>query len=935
MQKLLPISSSLAVTCFFLSFLLSSVIRAQNLPAEFHFSADGKILSRGDALASGLYDRKIIREVHIDFLQTNYWSLLTSNYSTETDIAASLNIDGIVYDSVGVRFRGNTSYQMIGNSQKKSFAVASDFVHEDQKIMGYKNLKFNNAHQDASMIREVLYNRLAKKYTPIAKANFIHLFLNNQDWGLYPNIQDVDKTYLKEWFLTNDGAKFRATVEGAGPGGGGGPGWGDGTGGMNYLGTDTTLYKKYYTLKSSEVSGSWQKLITACQVLSTATANNIDEVAQTLDIDKILWFLAAENIFADDDSYVMKGKMDYYVYYEPETTLTFPLEYDGNSAFLTEAATAWAPFKNVTNANYPLLNKLLNIPEWRQRYLAHYRTILNETFTTTNVNAIIDSIDAQIKNLVAADTKKLYSTAQYTSAIPALKTFVNTRRNYLIGNAEVAQLGPQIQSASYSNASLEVFVAPTGGEEAYVNAQITSATGISKVNLYYDSGLTGTFEVTTMADDGLHNDEAAGDGIFGGSIPGFNAGTLVRFYIEAIAANAALSASYLPQGAEHDVFVYTVTAPLNANGVVINEILASNSAGATDEAGDHDDWLELYNNNNFAVNIGGYYVTDDPTLPTQWQIPSGTLIAANGYLILWADNQTDQGPLHMNWKISASGESLQLLDASQNIVDPVSFGQQVTDMGYARVPNGTGAFLIQASTYNANNNIQHNSNGVVINEVLATNVNGETDEAGDHEDWVELYNNNTFNVDLSGFHLSDDGGVLDKWTFPSGTTITGHGYLIVWADNEGAEGPLHASWKINNGGESVIFSDASLQTLDQVAFGNQGADTAYARIPNGTGNFIQQAPTFNENNETVSATRDPAYYDIQVYPNPMQNVVTIKIGDEAIGKKFVITDMMGRAVKTGIITQTLNTLDLSALTTGQYLFVLRDRTPTPVKLIKL
>jgi spore coat protein CotH len=105
---------------------------------------------------------------------------------------------------------------------------------------------------------------------------------------------------------------------------------------MNFLGTDTAQYQKYYSLKSSDVDQSWEKLENACQVLSTASINTMELVSQTLDVDKILWFLAVENIFADDDSYVMKGKMDYYVYYEPETGLTFPMEYDGNSAFLAE-----------------------------------------------------------------------------------------------------------------------------------------------------------------------------------------------------------------------------------------------------------------------------------------------------------------------------------------------------------------------------------------------------------------------------------------------------------------------------------------------------------------------------------------------------------------------------------------------------------------------
>jgi len=438
-----------------------------------------------------------------------------------------------------------------------------------------------------------------------------------------------------------------------------------------------------------------------------------------------------------------------------------------------------------------------------------------------------------------------------------------------------------------------------------------------------------------MSDDGLHHDGIAGDGIYGGTIPGFDAGTLVRYYIEALSANAALSAAYLPVGAEHDVFTYTVTAPFAGNGVVINELLASNTTDATDEAGDHDDWIELYNNNDFEVNLGGYYLSDDVSDPTKWQIPSGTLIPENGYMIIWADDEGGEGPLHANWKISAGGESVLLLDASQNIVDSISFGQQVTDKGFARVPNGTGGFIIQDATYKASNNIQHMTNGVVINEVLASNVAGATDEAGDNEDWVELYNNNNFEVNLSGFHLSDDGGVLDKWTFPSGTTIAANGYLIVWADNEAAEGPLHASWKLSNGGESVIFSNTLLQTLDQAAFGNQGADTAYARVPNGTGDFIQQGPTFNTNNEIGSATVDLISGNIQLFPNPFTDEVTVRIDPEYINTDYFISDVTGRIISKGILSSEINQVDMSQFVSGNYFVTLRGKQPFTLRMIKL
>ena len=926
---------------FFLLLLPFQGLLAQDLPGEMYFSADGRILYTGGRPPAGLYDHSALREVHLDFPQANYWALLTSNYSSETQIPATMTIDGVVYDSVGVNFRGNTSYFSIPNSQKKSFAVSTDFIHLDQTCMGYKHLKFNNAHEDPTFMREVLYCQMAARHTPNAKANYIHLFLNNQDWGVYPDIQGIDKTFLEEYFLSNDGARFRATTEetGSGPGGGGGgPGWGDGTAGMNYLGQDTATYQKYYALKSSDIDHPWQKMIDAFQVLSTATASNMDTVEKKIDVDRSLWMLAVENIFTDDDSYVMKGKMDYYVYYEPETDRTMPIEYDGNSGFQANAATStnWGPFKNVNNVNYPLLNKLVNIPEWRQRYLAHYRTILQETFTTEKANALIDTLDAQISALVMSDTKKLYTNAQYTSGVPGLKSFVANRRNFLLSNTEVAQVAPVIVSAPYYNSQLSPYQAPAAGEQGFVQATVTSTNGINKVNLYYAAGLVGKFTRVPMYDDGAHADEQAGDGIYGGVVPGYANGTLVRYYIEAIADNAAHSASYLPTGAEHDIFVYTVTASSSPNGVVINELLASNSNNAADEAGDHNDWIELYNNNDIEIDLSGYYLTDDTAVPDKWQIPAGTVIPANGYLMVWADDESTEGALHATFKLSTNGETLLLSSPLLQAIDEVTFGLQTTDAAYARVPNGTGAFMIQAPTFNESNNIQSTTSGIVINEILATNETGATDEAGDVEDWVELYNTNDVDVDLGGFYLTDDSVSLAKWQIPAGTSITAHGYLIIWADEETIEGPLHASWKLSAIGESVVLSDNTLSVLDSVVFGAQLADKGYARIPNGTGPFVMQNPTFNDNNEITSGIEEgSSRSNVIVYPNPFEDEVRITAFHAKSDHSYSVFDQFGRLMTTGIIPDEKGTVSFGYLIPGIYYLRIGRINPEIVKLIKL
>ncbi len=703
MNRQLPYTR-LAYWCY-LALISTTYLAAQTLPDEMYLSPDGRYLYTGGRASTGLYDSTLIRSVYLDFPQSNYWTLLTQNYQTHTDLLANMTVDGLLYDSVGVRFKGQTSYSQV-SSQKKSFNISLDFVHENQDVMGYKKMNLNNSFLDESFIREVFYLHQIRRHIPAAKANYVRLYINNQDWGLYPSVQQINKDFLKEWFLTNNGINWRADRPtgsiGGGPGGGGGPSWGDGTAAINYLGDDTATYKQYYTLKSTELANPWDYLVDVCDALNNTTSANLPSVLPNfLDIDRTLWFLASEIAFTDDDGYVYKGKMDYYAYLEAETNRLTPLEYDGNTV-MDPSHITWGAFYNATNANYPLLNKILNVPQWRQRYLAHLRTLIETEMNPTACNTIIDNYVAHIGTQVQSDPKKIYTYTQFQNEIPVLKNFINNRRTNLLANTEVAQVAPTISNVSYSSPN-GMWSPPNDAQTADVTAQVTSSSGIYRVNLYYANGLVGNFTPLQMFDDGAHNDGAAGDGVFGGAIPTQAAGSWVRFYVEALANNTPKSASYYPAGAEHDVMIYVVPPQTTTSDVVINEVMASNSTTVPDEAGEYDDWIELYNKSANPINIGGYYLSDNPTNLDKWQIPTGTNIPAFGYVIFWADEDSSQGPMHANFKLSASGETLLLMNNNLQMIDSVNIGQQTTDLGYARVPNGTGSFIIQDPTFMASN----------------------------------------------------------------------------------------------------------------------------------------------------------------------------------------------------------------------------------------
>lgn len=128
--------------------------------------------------------------------------------------------------------------------------------------------------------------------------------------------------------------------------------------------------------------------------------------------------------------------------------------------------------------------------------------------------------------------------------------------------------------------------------------------------------------------------------------------------------------------------------------------------------------------------------------------------------------------------------------------------------------------------------------GVVINEYMARNVSTIADEAGVFEDWIELFNRGENDIDLAGFGLSDNLFEPAKYVFPEGVTIPAGGFLIVFADGEPDQGPLHANFRLSGSGESLLLTDALGESLDQLSFGPQNQDRSEGRFPNGSGAFF-------------------------------------------------------------------------------------------------
>ena len=139
----------------------------------------------------------------------------------------------------------------------------------------------------------------------------------------------------------------------------------------------------------------------------------------------------------------------------------------------------------------------------------------------------------------------------------------------------------------------------------------------------------------------------------------------------------------------------------NTVSILINEILASNDSCNIDNFGEYEDWIEIYNCGDLPFDIGDLYFSDDLENPKLYQIPANvshlTTVKPDSFLILWADSDTSQGALHLNFKLDKSGESLSITRISNgeiNYIDLLYYPKQNPNVSYGRLPDGSNNWCI-------------------------------------------------------------------------------------------------------------------------------------------------------------------------------------------------------------------------------------------------
>ncbi|HAP69482.1 MAG TPA: hypothetical protein DCR04_07110 [Flavobacteriales bacterium] len=647
---------------------------------------------------SNFYHADTIQEIRITFYESNWDELLDDMYvAGDNDrLTCDLEINGEVLDSVGIRYKGFSSVST--DRTKNPFNIKLDYVHGNQDYDGINKIKLSNVIQDPSFLREVLSYEIARKYMPASQANFARVYINDVYWGLYSNVEDVDEPFLVDHYGESHGSFLKCNPEDLDFDG-------DNANLGNSYGTDTTDYYPYYDLQSDY---GWEDLYELVDVLN----ENPNDIETLLNVDRTLWMHAFNYSLINFDSYVGYAQ-NYYIYKQDNGQFN-PILWDLNMSFgsfrLADASEHWDGFtiaeaktidpllhlNSVSVYDRPLMRNLFENSTYKRMYLAHMRTIMEENIGTgtysTRAQFLHDLIDVSVQE----DTNKFYgyddfqdnlnSTVNDLIDYPGLTDLMEARNTYLSTYTGFPG-APIISNVGSSTQNI------TLGGSISITADLSAE---DEVFLAYRYGANDVFTTVTMLDDGTQSDGTSGDGTYGKTLT--NIGNTIQYYVYAQNADAGI---FAPERAAYEF--YEIQSQITSGDLVLNELMASNDLTASDQFGESDDWIEIYNTTQFDISTSGLYLTDDATNLDKWALPN-SVIPADGYMIIWADEDGEQGDNHANFKLSSNGEFLGLHYGDGTKIDSVSFGAQTTDIAYGRFPNGTGPWITMEPTFNGNNN---------------------------------------------------------------------------------------------------------------------------------------------------------------------------------------------------------------------------------------
>jgi len=667
-----------------------------------------------------IFDASYVHEVKFEFSESNYLQILRDNYEGVYDplddvpyLMAKVTIDDEVVDSIGIRFKGFTSY----NPDQDKNPIKIDFNEfvPGKRFDGLRKLNLNNGTGDPAMQRDVVcYDLMRSTGVNAPRTGYARVYFNNVYWGLYQLIEQVDKEFIQNNFKNDNGNLFKNK------------GWSF----LEYQGNSKSDYDDTFQLKTNKDEDDWSGFINFIEVLNNSSEENFPkDIQQIFDVDLFLKTLAIDVATNNWDSYLQHGR-NYYIYEDTDTGIFSWIPWDYNFALggslgggkSQEDCFVFASFAGWTDGTETV-------------------TFIDASFATQEASYSWDFGDGN----TSTEKSPVHTYAMPGTYDVCLKVFVDeeceeTRCDAIDTEYDYSDC-PSLVGATFTDAVSEAFV--------LVNNTFPECCNIWGENCqeFYDrfsgGGFGGDFDIDQRDNSGVLIKRLL-------SVPEFNFKYNAYFcellenqytaekYDALIERNRSLieeaiteDPNYLftledfdndsgPDGLRKQIATRldslnnrlpalfdceTIYESITFQEIVINEIAASNDSTSSifDLNNEHDDWIELYNNTDRRINLSGLFLSNDENELNKWALPIGTFINPDSYLIIWADDDEEQAELHTNFKLSKSGSKLFMSNNDGTMMDELEYGQQETNITLARIPNGTGDFINQDPTFNGNN----------------------------------------------------------------------------------------------------------------------------------------------------------------------------------------------------------------------------------------
>jgi hypothetical protein len=620
-----------------------------------------------------------------------------ANADSDHEYPATFTFDnGRLQDTlrnIGFRLRGNTSR----DARKKSFKVSVNTFERGRKYQGLEKLNLNGEHNDPSMVRAKLsWDLFADLGAPAPRAAHARLFINGLYYGLTINVEHVDENFAEERFGNGDGNLYKCL-------------W---PADLTWRGSDPNLYKftsdnrRAYELTTNEELDDYTDLANFIGVLTqTPSADFPLAIQRVFDVNSYLRVLAVDIASGSWDDYWFL-KNNYYLYHNTATGKFHFIPYDYDNTFGIWWTGIMAGVDWGTRPVYtwghpteprPLATRLLAVPAFRDRLSFYLDRLLQRHYTAARLFPRIDALHALITPAAEADSFRTldygYTVQQFHNSYEqplgahvtyGLKPFVTTRRASAVSQLILTNVPPILSGLVHAPKS------PFAGDRVTVLVRVEDEALPAAVQLHHAvNGVTQN--PLPMADDGLHGDGRAGDEVFGAILGGFPAGATVEYHVSATDAQNQVALEPPDAPATRVRFRVSGAQPR----LFVNELMAKNDSTVRDPAGDLEDWIEIFNGDSVAVNLRTCYLTDNFNNPTKWRFPDTTL-GPGRFLLVWADEEPAEGPLHAMFKLDRDGERVGLYRGdSGNVaaVDTVTFGYQPSDVSYGRATDGGSGWM--------------------------------------------------------------------------------------------------------------------------------------------------------------------------------------------------------------------------------------------------